>query len=188
MSKTVQMLKNYVPYNEQEKTDIEQIIEAEEKLGQILTRDNRFCHLCGSAFVINKSHDKVLAIYHNIFDSWTFPGGHADGDDDMLYVAKKELEEETSLKSFKLLSEDPIAVDSIDIAAHFKRGKFVSAHLHMNVTYLFEADEQQTLQIKADENQNVGWLGLDELVEKSTEPHMVVIFKKIIERIRTNKF
>lgn len=188
MSKTVEMLKQYVPYNEQEETDIAQIIEAEEKLGQILTRDNRFCHLCGSAFVINKTHDKVLAIYHNIFDSWTFPGGHADGDDDMVYVAKKELEEETSLTEYKLLSENPIAVDSIDIAAHYKRGKFVSAHLHMNATYLFEADENQKIQIKADENQNIAWLTFDELLEKSTEPHMVVIFKKIIERIKSNNF
>ena len=188
MSKTVEMLKGYMPYNEQEETDINQIIEAEEKLGQILTRENRFCHLCSSAFVINKTHDKVLCIYHNIFDSWTFPGGHADGDDDMVYVAKKELEEETSITDYKLLSDSPIAVDSIDISAHYKKGRFVSAHLHMNTTYLFEADENQSMQIKADENKNIAWLTFDELIEKSTEPHMVVVFKKIIERIKLNKF
>lgn len=183
MSKTINMLKQYIPYNEQEQADINQIIEAEEQQGEILTRNNKFGHLCGSAFVINKTHDKVLCIYHNIFDSWTFSGGHADGDDDMLYVAKKELEEETSLKNYKLLSDEPIAVDSIAITSHFKKGKFVSSHLHFNVTYLFEADENQEIKIREDENKAVKWLSFDELIEKSTEPHMIIIFKKIIERI-----
>ena len=66
MSKTTEMLKKYVPYNEQEREDISLIIKAEEIFGDILTRDNKFCHLTSSAFVINKEHTKVLCIYHNI--------------------------------------------------------------------------------------------------------------------------
>ena len=49
MSKTVEMLKNYVPYNEQEKEDVKMIIEAENIFGDILTRNNKFCHLTASA-------------------------------------------------------------------------------------------------------------------------------------------
>ena len=55
MSKTIEMLKSYVPYNEQEKEDVKLIIEAEEIFGDILTRENKFCHLTSSAFVINKT-------------------------------------------------------------------------------------------------------------------------------------
>ena len=96
MSKTVEMLKKYVPYNEQEKEDIALIVKAEEIFGNILTRENQFCHLTSSAFVINKDHTKVLCIFHNIYESWSWIGGHADGDDDMLYVAQKETKEESS--------------------------------------------------------------------------------------------
>ena len=103
MSKTVEMLKKHIPYNEQEKEDIAIIIKAEEIFGNILTRDNTFCHLTASAFVINKEHTKVLCIYHNIYNSWSWVGGHADGDDDMLFVAQKETREETSLSNFNVL-------------------------------------------------------------------------------------
>ena len=96
MSKTIEMLKKYTPYNEQEEADKQFFIECEEK-EQILTRENSLCHLCSSAFIINKTHDKVLCIYHNIYSSWCWVGGHADGDDDMLYVASQETREETSL-------------------------------------------------------------------------------------------
>ena len=51
MSKTIEMLKKYIPYNEQEKEDTALIIKAEEIFGDILTRENQFCHLTSSAFV-----------------------------------------------------------------------------------------------------------------------------------------
>lgn len=183
MSKTIEMIKEYKPYNEQEEADKQFFIECEER-EQILTRDNHQCHLCSSSFIVNKSRDKVLCTYHNIYDSWTWVGGHADGDDDMFYVAKKETEEETSLKNFKPILTTPISIESLPVIAHFKRGKFVPAHIHLNVTYLFEADENEKLQIKEDENSGVAWLTFDELLQKSKEPYMIPVFKKIIEKIK----
>ena len=186
MSKTIDSLKNYIPYNEQERVDIEFFKECED-IEQILRRDNKRCHLCSSAFIINKDRNKVLCIYHNIYDSWTWVGGHADGDDDMVYVAKKETAEETSLCNFKILSETPIAIDSLPVASHIKRGKFIPAHTHLSFAYLFEADENEVIKIKEDENSNIAWLTFDELLNKSKEPHMVKVFNKIIERIN-NEF
>lgn len=187
MSKTIEMIKKYVPYNEQEEEDKKFFIECEEK-DQILTRDNRLCHLTSSAFIINKEHTKVLCVYHNIYKSWTWVGGHADGDDDMLYVAKKETMEETSLKNFKVLSNYPITIDSLPVSSHYKRGKFVPAHDHLSIAYLFEADEKETTHFLADENSAVGWLTFDELLEKTTEPQMIPVYKKCIERIKNHQF
>ena len=184
MSKTIEMLKKYVPYNEQEKSDIDLIIKAEETFGDILTRENVFCHLTSSAFVINKTRTKVLCAYHNIYNSWSWVGGHADGDDDMLYVAKKETKEETSLQTFEAISTMPISVEILPVNGHIKNGKFISAHLHLNVTYLFEADENDEIHNLETENSNVGWLTFDELISKSTEPYMIPVYKKIIEKIK----
>ena len=182
MSKTIVLLKKYKPYNAQEEADKKFFIECEEK-EQILTRDNTLAHLTSSAFITNPNRNKVLCIYHNIYKSWGWVGGHADGDDDMLYVAMKETREETSLKNFKVLSEEPIAIDSLSVYSHVRKKKFVNAHVHLNLTYLFEADEKETFHILEDENSNIGWLTFDELLDKCDEPHMLPVYKKIIERI-----
>ena len=184
MSNTTSMLKKHVPYNEQEKEDISLIIKAEETMGDILSRENKFCHLTASAFIINKQHTKVLCIFHNIYNSWSWVGGHADGDDDMLYVAIKEAKEETSLKTIKVLCNDPISVEILPVKGHVKKGKYVSAHQHLNITYLLEADEADQIHILEEENSNIGWLYFDELISKSSEDFMIPIYKKIIERIK----
>ena len=184
MSKTIEMLKQYVPYNDQEKEDIALIIRAEEIFGDILTRENKFCHLTSSAFVINKNHTKVLCIYHNIYKSWGWVGGHADGDDDMLYVAQKEAKEETSIKELKVLSNMPISIEILPVKSHFKKGKYVSAHLHLNITYLLEADENESINILEEENSNVGWLEFDRLLENCDEDYMIPVYRKIIDRVQ----
>ena len=71
---------------DKEKEDTAFIVKAEEIFGDILTRENQFCHLTSSAFVINKEHTKVLCIYHNIYKSWSWVGGHGDGDEGCLYI------------------------------------------------------------------------------------------------------
>ena len=187
MSNTIEIIKKFDPYNKQEEKDKQFFIDCE-SVEQILTRENERCHLTCSAFIINKSRDKVLCIYHNIYQSWCWVGGHVDGDDDPLYVIKKEISEETSLGNVTLLCEEPVSIESLPVAAHVKRGKFVSAHTHLNVTYLFESDESETVTIKEDENSNIGWLTFDELITKSTEPHMKPAYKKIIEKIERFKF
>lgn len=183
MSNTIEMLKKYVPYNEQEAKDIELIIKSEEIFKNILTRDNEFFHFTSSAFIINRDHTKVLCIYHNIYKSWTWVGGHADGDDDMLYVAKKETQEETSLKNFKVVDEMPISVEILPVKSHIRKGKYVPCHTHFNVTYLLEADESEVVHILEDENSGIGWLTFDELIKQSDESYMIPVYEKIIERI-----
>ena len=184
MSKTIEMLKHYVPCDEQEERDVKMIMKAEEIFGNVLTRDNEFCHLTASAFVINKEHTKVLCIFHNIYNSWGWVGGHADGDDDMLYVASKETREETSLKNFVAIDKMPISVEILPVKGHVKRGRYVSSHVHLNVTYLFEAGEKETIKILEEENSNIGWLTFDELINTADEPHMLPIYKKIVEKIK----
>ncbi len=187
MGKITEILKNYKTDIEQEIKDIEMIVKAEEIFEDILTRENEFCHMTASAFVINKSHSKVLCIYHNIYNSWGWIGGHADGNDDLVFVAKKETREETSLKNFKLVQDVPISVENLSVKGHVKKGRYVSSHLHMNITFLFEADEHDEIHILESENSNVAWLEFDELLSKCGEPHMLPIYEKIIGKIKNLK-
>ena len=86
-----EQIKNYIPYNEQEKNDKEMMLKYIDTFEDVLTRENRMCHFTASNWIVNKERTKVLMIYHNIYKSWAWTGGHADGDSDLLHVALKEV-------------------------------------------------------------------------------------------------
>ena len=141
----IEDIKKYVPYNEQEAKDKELILGAISNFNNLLTRENVVMHITSSGYVINKNRDKVLMIYHKIYNSWAWTGGHADGDSDLLYVAIKEAKEETGIKNVVPVINDIFSLDVITVNGHIKRGSYVSSHLHLNVTYLLEADENEDL-------------------------------------------
>ena len=186
MPNFIDEIKNYTPTCEQEEADKKLFLDAIEKFDNVLVRENKLCHFCSSAFIINKEHTKVLCIYHNIYNSWGWVGGHADGDDDFQYVALKEMREETGLENAKILCGGMASLDTICVHNHIKRGKFVNSHLHLNCTYLLEADEKDAIRILPDENSAIAWLTFDELLQKATEEHMLPIYKKFIKRIKEN--
>ena len=185
MSKSLELINKYKPKNEQEEKDIKLINEAERIHGEILTRDNIFGHLTSSVFVVNKERTKLLCVYHNIYKSWSWIGGHADGDDDLLFVAEKELKEETSLSEFKFVTNEPLTIDALTVFGHNRKGEYVSAHLHYNITFLVEADESSYTHIQEEENSGVAWIEFDEFLRLCTEPHMLPVYKKCIERCKT---
>lgn len=88
-------LEKYVPYDEQEKSDKEAMLQAIDSFDDVLTRDNKLCHFSASNWIVNKERTKILMIYHNIYKSWAWTGGHTDGDSDLLHVALNEAEEAT---------------------------------------------------------------------------------------------
>lgn len=180
----IEEIKNYTPYNEQELQDKRTILYAINEFDNLLTRDNPLAHITSSGYIVNKSRTKVLMIHHNIYNTWSWTGGHADGDDDLLHVAIKEAMEETGVKNIKPLTEEILSLDVIEVIGHVKRGKYVSAHLHLNVCYLLEGDEADELVVKADENSGVKWLPIDRLHEYSNESHMVLLYNKFNEKIK----
>ena len=181
----LKQLKAYAPYNEQETNDKEVMIKLLEKESDIFTRENEVAHFTASSWLVNKEHTKVLMIYHNIYHSWSWTGGHADGDMDLLAVAMREAMEETGVKTITPVSEDIFSIEILTVDGHIKRGKYVPSHLHLNVTYLLEADEAEVLHIKQDENSGVAWFTLEEALEKCSEPWMIEwVYKKLNEKLR----
>ena len=118
-----EQIEKYISFNEQEKTDKEYILKFIDTFDNVLTRENIFGHFSASAFVINKQRDKMLVVYHIINDGWIYPGGHADGENNLLSVALREVEEETGLKA-NVLSNEIYAIQVNSVQAHIKNGKF----------------------------------------------------------------
>ena len=177
--KLIEDIKNYRPYNEQERHDKELILAFMEKSDDAFERGNETAHMTSSAWVVNKERTKVLMVYHKIYDSWSWTGGHADGERDLLAVAVREVREETGVYAVPV-HDDIYSLEILTVDGHEKRGKYVSSHLHMNVTYLLEADDTAPLKICEDENAGVAWFALDEALAASTEPWFVErIYKKL---------
>ena len=160
----------YTPWNEQEAHDKALLLQWLESGRDIYTRENAAAHLTASAWVVSPDRQQVLMVYHNIYHSWSWMGGHADGDRDLLAAAMREVREESGLQEVRLVSERIYSLEILTVDGHEKRGKYVSSHLHLNVTYLLEADPAAPVRCKPDENSRVAWFPLWEAVERSTEP------------------
>ena len=180
MKKIVEALRAYRPSCEQEEQDRAFILGFLEKNPDALLRENPVAHLTASAWVVNAARDRVLMVYHRIYDSWSWTGGHADGEEDLLAVAMRECREETGVEHLRPVSENVYSVEVLTVDGHEKRGSYVSSHLHLNLTWLLEADERDALRVCEEENSGVRWFTLDGALAASTEPWFVErIYKKL---------
>ena len=162
-------LTDFRPWNEQEEKDRALILHALRTNEDIFTRQNTMAHMTASAWVVNPERDRVLMAWHNIYHSWSWLGGHADGETDLLAVALREVREESGIQRVRPLLTAPFSLESLTVDGHEKRSQYVSSHLHLNVTYLLEADDSQATAAKPDENSAVGWFPLEEAVAASSE-------------------
>ena len=175
----------YVPRTEQEEANQALMLDYIRRFpDNILTRENRIAHFTASGFVVNADCSRVLMAHHNLYRVWAWTGGHADGDSDLLGVALREVREETGAVHVRPLSPAIASLDILPVWGHVKRGKWVSSHQHLNVTYLLTAEETDPLQIREGENTEVGWLPADRLLELTCEWQMDGVYTKLLERAR----
>lgn len=181
----LKQLTAFVPFNGQEARDRELLLDCLGREPEVLTRKNPLAHFTASAWVVNPAHTRVLMAYHNIYRSWSWLGGHADGESDLLAVALREVREESGIRSARPVSRDIFSVEALTVDGHEKRGAYVSSHLHLNVTYLLEADEEEALSIKPDENSGVRWFTLEESETVPSEPWFCArVYRKLNEKLR----
>lgn len=178
-------IERYNPYNEQEEKDKELMLSFINQFDDVLTRNNKIGHFTASVWAVNKERTKVLMIYHNIYKSWSWIGGHADGEEDLLNVAIRELKEETGIKNPKVLDTNIFSLDNICVNGHIKRGEYISSHLHLDLAYLVEVDENEKLRIKEDENSGVKWVNIEDVEKVSNENWIIEkVYKKMIEKLK----
>jgi len=180
MNDLMERLSRYVPFNEQEQLDREDILWWLERAENIYERSCRAAHMTASAWVVSPDREYVLMAYHNIYRSWSWLGGHADGERDLLQTAQREVSEESGVQNVRPVSDEIFSIEILTVDGHEKRGRYVPSHLHLNVTYLFEADMNEELRVKPDENSDVGWIPVDDLEKMVSEPWMMErIYKKL---------
>lgn len=176
-------LEQFVPWNEQEERDRALMLRIWNSGRDCLTRESEAAHFSASSWIVNRERNRVLMAYHNIYQAWAWTGGHADGEEDLLQVALREALEETGIHA-RPISEDIFSLEILTVDGHEKRGRYVPSHLHLNVTYLLEADEQELIRPKTDENTAVRWFGLEEAVRDCGEIWMGKrVYRKLNEKL-----
>lgn len=230
-----QDIASYHPFNEQEAADRHVMLRA--------LKTNRFCfdrksqaHFTCSAWVVNPEKTQTIMVFHNIYNSWSWIGGHADGCSDLAAVALRELREETGVEHARIVSPwecvdrpsrrpnadkkakastneisnemvsankipnevvnasapsptSPLfSLEVLTVDGHEKNNRYISSHLHLNVTYLVEVDPSEALRIKPDENSGVKWVSLDQVLNMSDEPWIRErIYAKLLAKLNLPK-
>lgn len=140
-------------------------------------------HCTGSALISDLAGESVLLLFHPKLQRWLQPGGHADGDFDLLRVASREAFEETglplqSLKPFALGGQARIPLD-LDIHPIPERGAEPS-HFHYDLRYLLVTDSAQPLSPESDDMQ-LEWIPLAEVAQKTQEESVLRLVRKLTQ-------
>jgi 8-oxo-dGTP pyrophosphatase MutT (NUDIX family) len=123
-------------------------------------RELRPTHVTGSTWVVNPGRDRVLLLHHKKLDQWFQPGGHADGDADVLRVALRETIEETGLDPSQV---KPLGVDIFDVDIHtIPTMDDEPPHEHIDIRFLVEIDDRLPVPGN-DESHQVEWVSVHKL-------------------------
>lgn len=176
-----EQIDRFVPSCKQEERDQIAMLRFLRANDDCLERTNLTAHFTASSWIINEDGDKVLMVYHKIYDSWSWTGGHADGEWDLAAVAMREAKEETGIRQIEFADRKPVSLEILTVDGHEKRGVYVPSHLHMNLTYLLRAEEGQRLYVKEDENSGVRWIDAALIENSVSEPWMMQrIYTKLL--------
>jgi len=117
-------------------------------------------HVSGSAWVVNPARTHALLLHHRKLGFWLQPGGHADGDSDIVRVVLKETSEESGVdfNDVRLLSDE---IFDVDVHTVYE-SKHDPRHEHFDIRFLVEIDDSIPIPGN-NESHDIGWAAIDEV-------------------------
>ena len=166
-------LKEY-SYLNKELSVVEEMLDFYHREGNPFSRNCLAGHFTGSAFIVDPELDKVLLCHHRKINKWLQPGGHADGNSDLLEVAKQEVLEECGL----YINSIDKKIFDLDIH-HIPTFKNIFAHKHYDVRFLFEVDSNRPIKC-SEESNDLRWISFDQIDSYTQEYSIQRMLNKVI--------
>lgn len=110
-------------------------------------------HVTGSAWILDHARERCLLTHHKKLNLWLQPGGHADGDPDIVRVASREAAEESGIPDLSLASAE---IFDVDVHA-IPESKKEPAHFHYDVRFLFVAPPEAEF-VVSEESHQLAWV------------------------------
>jgi len=169
----LEKLSRYRPVDEREMEMLDRLRSFVEGNSDCFERSLKVGHITGSAWVVDQTRSQALLVHHRKLNKWLQPGGHADGDPDVLRVALREAREESNLEVIRPVSDEIFDVDIHVIPARAGEPE----HLHYDVRFLFEADPNAPLLV-SHESRAVAWAPLAKIPELNSEESLMRMITK----------
>ena len=135
------------------------------RIDDCFSKKNSKGHFTGSAWLVNPEKDKILMNHHKKLNKWIQFGGHSNGEKNLLETALREMEEETSISNYNLVTKDIFDVD-----IHFiPRTNNMPAHYHYDVRFLIEADPDKNQISLSKESIDIIWVPIEEVCNYNSE-------------------
>ncbi|MGA0558340.1 NUDIX hydrolase [Larkinella sp. VNQ87] len=171
--KLLNLLRAYQTTDPEEQMMLAKTIHFVENQPRCFERTLEIGHVTGSAWIVSPDRKRAVLLHHTKLDRWLQPGGHADGDPDVLRVAFREAEEETGLASLKVISS---AIFDLDVHPIPARGN-EPEHLHYDIRFLLEADPFEPF-VQTPEAKEVRWFTFDEIAKLTSEKSVLRMMDK----------
>ena len=171
-----QLLKLLADYSQDyplETDCVNNIIEFVKQYDSCFQRSLAIGHITGSAWTVNNAGTHTLLTHHKKLNKWLQPGGHTDGESDVLQVAIREAEEESGLTQLQV--EDPEIFD-VDIHKIPTRASEVQ-HLHYDIRFALRAHGSEKF-IVSDESHDLAWVEIAQLADYNSEESMLRMARK----------
>ncbi|HHT39578.1 MAG: NUDIX hydrolase [Acholeplasmatales bacterium] len=179
----IEVLNKYQPQDEFEENDKKLMLKAYQLFKEELFYRFPYFHFTVSAVIFNEDFTKVLFMYHKIYQSYAWVGGHMDGSKNLKENLLKEVLEETGLEKVSFVKDEPISIEILPVFLHKKDNKAVSSHEHYNISYALRASEKDKLINNDAESESLKWLPISHLKTFVSEANMLIIYDKIIRRV-----
>jgi 8-oxo-dGTP pyrophosphatase MutT (NUDIX family) len=182
LSILVQDLESYARHwNADTQPEYRRYVSFVESTRECCARTNLAGHCTGSAFVVSPDAERVLLLFHPFLKRWLQPGGHADGNPDLLEVARREAHEETgiALEALELQPLDGMKRIPFDLDIHpIPARKQEPAHFHYDLRYLLVADPSLPITPES-ADMKVEWIPLQEVMNRTDEESVLRMVRKV---------
>ncbi len=176
----LKLLEQYQPVDDADRAQRDRIAEFVRANSDCFERTNLKGHITGSAWVIDKSGERVLLTHHKKLGKWLQLGGHADGDPDVRRVALREAEEESGLKGLRPGFDGIFDLDVHAIPAHGNDHE----HFHYDLRFVFQTSGSEDF-VTGPESDRLAWVKISLMKNFSTEESMLRMARKSLTQTAT---